>query len=65
MIAASKIGCALPVAAAITPVNVERTVHKLMGFKWHYEVPKLCKTCVSLFGNLVLAQTVGFTGFLA
>ena len=25
----------------------------------------MCKTCVSLFGSLVLAQTIGITGFLA
>ena len=26
---------------------------------------QMCKTCVSLFGGLVLAQTIGFTRFLA
>jgi hypothetical protein len=25
----------------------------------------MCKTCVSLFGGLVLAQTIGFAWFLA
>src|SRR3546814_12588659 len=36
-----------------------------MAFGRHCENSKMCKTCVSLFGGLVLAQTIGFAWFLA
>ena len=65
MIETAKIGRALPVATVLTPIDGKRSIHQQMAFCRHCENSKMCKTCVSLFGGLVLAQTIGSKGFLA
>ncbi|MFA5968355.1 MAG: hypothetical protein WC816_03770 [Sphingomonas sp.] len=55
VIAAAKVGRALPETAALTPVNVERPIHQNMAFSGHFENSKMCKTCVSLFRSLDLS----------
>jgi hypothetical protein len=65
MIAAAKVGRALPESAVLTLVNVKRAIHQNMALDWHCENSKMCKTCVSLFWSLVLSQTIGFAWFLA
>src|SRR3546814_17788594 len=52
VVTAAKIGRALPVAAVLTPIDVQRPLHQQMTFCRHCENSKLCKQCVSLFGDI-------------